>query len=131
MLRYTLYMSDIATAHPLLGTMTLSKLNTIAPNSNYAPSISILSNCLCLAPIAGLQLLLDSHKAISKIELCLLQYHNHATNSCLRKLKSKDSLFVEGGVLRVFFLSKCRLRCWTVTSFFMQFISQLETIEQQ
>ena len=55
-------MSGISTAYPLLGTMTPSKLNTLAPISNYAPSISILSNCLCLAPIAGLQLLLDSQK---------------------------------------------------------------------
>ena len=47
---------------PLLGTMTPSKLYTIAPNSNYAPSISIISICLCLAPNAGLQQLLDSYK---------------------------------------------------------------------
>ena len=53
-----LYKSDFSTANPLLSTMTLSKLNTIAPNSNYVPSISILSKCMCLAPIAVLQLLL-------------------------------------------------------------------------
>ena len=69
---------------------------------------------------------------ISKIALCLLQYHNHATNSCLIKLNSKDSLFgVRRSIKSRFFYPSVRLRCWTVTSFFMQFISQLETIEQQ